>query len=71
MTFKQEVTLKQPEDITIMLLGSKETIKNTEMLRSYLLGMIKARPDKHLEWLESNLEEILTYMRKFNHKLEE
>lgn len=72
MTFKQEITLNQKDDITIMLLGSKKTIEITEQLRSFLRGMIKGNPqkDSHIEWLESNLSETISEMRYFNRKLE-
>lgn len=72
MAFKQEVTLNQKDDITIMLLGSKKAIKDMEQLQAYLKGMIAGskNPNRFIEYHELNLAETIAEMKAFNSKLE-
>lgn len=70
MTFKDEITLNQKDDITIMLLGSKKSIQDMENLRAFLKGFLAANPNNSfIKYHESNIGELVTYMNAFNKKL--
>ncbi len=70
MVDKKYVPLNDQDDITILLLGSKESIKNLSELRAFLKGMCQGEADRFLEFHEGNLAEMISYMKDFQKKIE-